>query len=356
MATGWPMKTTYANGDVYSASDVNDTNGTINLLGSSVAYAAGKNVVINSDFNVWQRGTSFSNPTSNSYTSDRWVVQHDGTAATRTISRQAFTPGTAPVAGYEGNFFYRYAISAAGVGNTINVLTQRIENVTTYAGQTVTLSFWAKADAARTLSTALGQDFGSGGSGGAATAFQSSSVTTSWQRFSLTYSVPSIAGKTIGTSSYLYIYITMPSNVVETIDFWGMQLEAGSTATAFQTATGTIQGELAACQRYYFRTSGTSAYQNHAIGFATNTTDAYFFISAPVQMRVVPTAIDYTSQQAHLPGISNTVFGTVSISSDSDQQNPTIFAFGASGLTTNRPYFLANNNNAAGYIGLSAEL
>ena len=24
MATGWPMKTTYANGDVYSASDVND--------------------------------------------------------------------------------------------------------------------------------------------------------------------------------------------------------------------------------------------------------------------------------------------------------------------------------------------
>jgi hypothetical protein len=30
MAVGLPLKTTYANGDVYSASDVNDTNGTIN--------------------------------------------------------------------------------------------------------------------------------------------------------------------------------------------------------------------------------------------------------------------------------------------------------------------------------------
>jgi hypothetical protein len=32
---------------------------------------------------------------------------------------------------------------------------------------------------------------------------------------------------------------------------WGWQLEAGNTATAFQTATGTLQGELAAAMRYY---------------------------------------------------------------------------------------------------------
>jgi hypothetical protein len=34
MAVGLPLKTTYANGDVYSASDVNDTNGTINIIGN----------------------------------------------------------------------------------------------------------------------------------------------------------------------------------------------------------------------------------------------------------------------------------------------------------------------------------
>jgi hypothetical protein len=32
MAVGFPTKVTYANGDVYSAGDVNDTNGTLNLI------------------------------------------------------------------------------------------------------------------------------------------------------------------------------------------------------------------------------------------------------------------------------------------------------------------------------------
>jgi hypothetical protein len=32
MAVGFPTKVTYANGDVFSASDINDTNGTLNLI------------------------------------------------------------------------------------------------------------------------------------------------------------------------------------------------------------------------------------------------------------------------------------------------------------------------------------
>jgi hypothetical protein len=32
MAAGWPTKVTYANGDVFSASDINDTNGTLNYI------------------------------------------------------------------------------------------------------------------------------------------------------------------------------------------------------------------------------------------------------------------------------------------------------------------------------------
>jgi hypothetical protein len=36
MAVGFPTKVTYANGDVFSASDINDTNGTLNLLSTSV--------------------------------------------------------------------------------------------------------------------------------------------------------------------------------------------------------------------------------------------------------------------------------------------------------------------------------
>ena len=37
MAAGWPTKVTYANGDVYSASDVNDTNGTLNYINPTSA-------------------------------------------------------------------------------------------------------------------------------------------------------------------------------------------------------------------------------------------------------------------------------------------------------------------------------
>jgi hypothetical protein len=38
MAVGFPTKTTYANGDVFSASDINDTNGTLNLIATQPAF------------------------------------------------------------------------------------------------------------------------------------------------------------------------------------------------------------------------------------------------------------------------------------------------------------------------------
>ena len=119
-------------------------------------FIAGKNKIINGDFRIWQRGTSFSNP-NNVYTADRWVA---GTDATCTVSQQTFTPGAAPVSGYEGVFFYRSAKSAGGTYFQAN---QKIEDVRAFAGQTITISFWAKADSAITLAVQGYQNFGSGG-------------------------------------------------------------------------------------------------------------------------------------------------------------------------------------------------
>ena len=246
-------------------------------------YAAGKNAVINGAFNVWQRGTTFTGPAIFAYTADRWQTVCNGTVGGLVVSQQAFTAGTAPVAGYEGTYFLRQVLTSQS-GGSVTALATRLEDVRLYANSTVTLSFWAKADASRTWSTRLIQSFGSGGSADVTTSGSSLSVTTAWTRFTQTFTVPSIAGKTIGAGSYLYVIIDGPINTAQTMDIWGVQVEDGSVATAFQTATGTIQGELSACQRYYLLL-GTSIYSANVTSGSTYATN-YFF---PVQMRTSPT-------------------------------------------------------------------
>jgi hypothetical protein len=247
-------------------------------------FAAGKNKILNSDYSIWQRGTTF---TSSGYTADRWYMDVDTSSAS--TSRQTFTPGTAPVAGYEGQYFLRFT---RGTGGSFANIQQRIEDVRTFAGQTVTLSFWAKASATTTIEPYYIQIFGSGGSGAVSASFgTSTTLTTSWVRYSYTVAIPSVSGKTIGTGSYLSILtarITGGTNV--DVDTWGVQIEAGSVATAFQTATGTIQGELAACQRYAFALTRTTGYNDYAQGGTyDSTTEARVAIPFTSQMRTSPT-------------------------------------------------------------------
>lgn len=355
MAVGFPAKTTYANGDVFSASDINDTNGTLNLA-AGAPWAAGKNKIINGAFNVWQRGTSFTLTNGvASYTADRFMVQCNFSSGSSTATQQTFTPGTAPVAGYESQYYLRITNSAGG---TNTELQQRVEDVRTFAGQTVTISFWAKASSSVTMANTIIQNFGSGGSGSVSTTGTSQTLTTSWARYSTTIAVPSVSGKTIGTSSYIQVYPmyyssgTIASNV---IDVWGVQLEAGSTATAFQTATGTIPGELAACQRYYFRNSVGSAYATYGTGMSGSSTSSYINVNFPVYMRTNPTSVDYATL-AISDGYAYTLGVTNLVVSHSSVGTAALTATASSGATTGRTAFLVNNASTAGYLGLSAEL
>jgi hypothetical protein len=261
-------------------------------------FAAGKNKFINGDFGIWQRGTTITDPAGGSFLADRFKITYDGTAPTsRTYSQQTFTPGAAPVAGYEGKFFARVAVTTKG-SNTRAGLLQPIESVRTFAGQTATISFYAKCDTARAGSILVTQFFGNGGSPSASVTVIDSAVsyTSSWARYTLTVAIPSISGKTLGTDGTdgLQIAFFYTSADSSTFDIWGVQVEAGSVATPFQTATGTIQGELAACRRYLPAFYGESQ-ASYYIGYAYATNGIIVSIPFDVPPRVPPTGITIPS-------------------------------------------------------------
>ena len=319
------------------------------------AFVAGKNRIINGDFGVWQRGTSFSGFGDNTYTADRFTFYGNGSGYAKTVSQQAFTPGAAPVAGYESANFLRFNQTTAGTSATYNLMLQRVEDVRTLANQTVTLSVWVKADTSRTINFSVNRMYGSGGSGTDYTVVSSSnlSVTTSWQRLTYTFAMPSLSGKTIGAGSYYEVCFNFPNNAVQTFDLWGAQLEAGSIATPFQTATGTLQGELAACQRYYYR-CGTIANARFGLGTALSSTQVEIGITFPVTMRTYPATLDYSTLGVWDSVTSTSASAAVFIQSDPSYS--TVKLTVASGLTQYRPYYGINFGSSSGYIGFSAEL
>ena len=332
-------------------------------------FAAGKNKIINGDFNINQRG--FTSTTSTfGYNFDRWTFARTG--GSLTLSAETFTPGTAPVAGYESKNFVRCAISGQSAAADRFIYSQAIESVRTFANQTITVSFWAKASSGTpSVAVSVVQTFGSGGSpsGDVQTAGGKTAITTSWARYSVTFAVPSISGKTIGTANDDALNVRLwtsagtdfnaPTNSLgiqnATIDFWGVQVEAGSVATAFQTATGTLQGELAACQRYYWRAGGDSGYQPFGLGRATATTTATMLINNPVPMRTKPSSVDFAnlglgdfvSVSSSLSGLTLDYAGTTT---------STVNVTGASGLTSGNLMVIRANNSTSAYIGMSAEL
>ena len=332
---------------------------------TSLGFTAGKNRIINGDFSINQR--AFTSTTTAGYNFDRWQMGFSG--GTVTASTQAFTAGTAPVVGYEGTNFARLvSASQSGTGDYA-AYWQPIESVRTFANQTVTVSFWAKASTGTpNIGVTMAQSFGSGGSSTVVTSPAVQAITTSWVRYTFNVNVPSISGKTIGAGDYLAAWImTSVGTGVSgsgyaavgvqnaTIDIWGVQVEAGSTATAFQTATGTIQGELAACQRYYWRVNAQNAYSNFATGVANSTTLADCIINLPVTMRVLPTVLDYSTLSLQDTVGSNTAITSMTIGSGTTQA-VYLRATVASGLTVYRYYVVGANNSTSGYVGLGAEL
>jgi hypothetical protein len=333
----------------------------------NVGYGqAGKNKIINGDFRINQRSFT-STTTSATFGFDRWTtfIAGDGTC---TYSAQTFTAGAAPVAGYEGTNFARLLTASQTTTAVASRLEQPIEDVRTYANQTVVISFWAKAASGTPkIAVEMTQGFGSGGSTSVNTYAGQVTLSTSWARYSVSVAIPTISGKTIGAGSSLItrLYVSAGSDFnartgsigiqSNTFDIWGVQVEYGSVATPFQTATGTLQGELAACQRYYYRTTSSSAATFSTVGGASSTTNAFVQVRMPQTMRTTPSTIDFSTLQIFNITTATQIAATNVTYSVGNENNIEIAVTVAAGLVAGNIVNVRGNGSGA-YLGFSAEL
>jgi len=261
---------------------------------TGLRYTAGNavgNPVLNSAFQVWQRGTSFSFNNEAFYTADRWYGYSAGSG--RTISRQT-TGDTTNLP----NIQYCARIQRTN-GNTATNDMQFFQpfetvNAIPYAGKTVTLSFYARKGAnyspsvtdglvAQVISgTGTDQNPINGYTGQATVAGTTVTLTTTWQRFSITGTIAATATEffirfRVGGEAW-----TGTAGANDYYEVTGVQLDIGSVALPFRTYAATLAGERSACERYYWKDS-SAVYEM----FINNTNDNLrrLTVSNPTTMR-----------------------------------------------------------------------
>ena len=242
-----------------------------------------RNKIINGSMEVSQRDSS---STANGYVSlDRWRVNQSG--GSTTFSQETFAAGS------EIDSLKNYAKLDVTNSSDWTTIQQRIEDVRTVPAGTITVSFWAEGTSpSGDLAVYCTQNFGSSGSSSVSISPQTVTLTDSWQRFDLQFTVPSLSGKTINANSYFEVAIGQGSNTgtaAYELNITGVQLEVGDKATPFEHRT--FADELQRCYRYY---------QEHIIfnnddGFTADayaTTSGQYHVNSfllPVRMRATPT-------------------------------------------------------------------
>lgn len=310
---------------------------------AQMAMVPFRNKIINGNFDVWQRGTSFT--TGTIYTADRWRAAG---ATGQTVTRVADHP-TMGTNGF-----------CAEITNTSGSqwIDQRIEslNARDLIGKQVTVSAFFKSISAGggcqvVVSSANAVDDFTN-----TTNLVVSSLTspTGWTQVSRTFTATDACANGI----QVRIVTSGGAGGAATVRLAMVQLEVGSVATPFEHRPfGT---ELALCQRYFERiavTAGGSSVPFPGVGYAHSTTAAFAYVYPKVQKRVTQT-----------PTCSaGTTFVTLQGAASLNQcTNATVGNVGdgvallsltvASGLTSGQPLFVYAMQNQTAVVDFPAEL
>jgi hypothetical protein len=318
------------------------------------SMVAGKNLIINGGFDIWQRGTS-SSVNGGYTTADRWTF--DSSNCTKSQQSTGVPVGS--------RYVLRNAFTSAS--GAYSTLFQYIEtaNASQLAGKQATLSVKLRRSAGMASNLAMyiqkNATVDAGGGTGGWTTIDAITITNAslptgttsndWYTATLGISIPND-----GTANSLRVYV-LTSSEPGNGSYWEIgqfQLEQGYVVTNFTRAGGTISGELAACQRYYVRWSGANSYSHFGTGVTQNSTNAYFTVVQPVEMRVAPTSLDFSTM-----GFFNYVPNVLALSNLTLNSATTKVSqlYGTtSGATAQQFVTLCTNNSTSGFIGLSAEL
>lgn len=299
-------------------------------------YTGFKNLLINGDFSVWQRGTSFSG---NVYSADRWLIDTSSGTVTRDID--------AP----DG---FAYSLKCARTANA--VIRQRIELAgagiagTFKVGQTFTLTLKVK-DSIGANDIKLYAAFVDANGANPVAVVNNLTIgvsTTAWQEIKYTFTITSAP---VGTNAALEVapYVT---GTTGNIFFAGIQLEKGEVPTPFEQRPYGV--ELALCQRYFQVVGGGGTLEMIAMAHITGPASALapMFLATP--MRSTP-SISLSAASDWLinspaAGYTVTGFSLYSFSGNNLCINFT------SVTMTNPQYAHIEANNANARIYIDAEL
>jgi hypothetical protein len=285
------------NGQVLTADSTAATGLAWATASSGSTNMAGKNGVINSNFSVWQRGTSVSVAASTvAYTADRLSLSTAASQAS-TVSRQV-TGDTTNLPNIQ--YCARIQRNSGQTGTGTMYLANSFETIDSipFTGKAVTVSFYARKGAnysptASALNlylwngTGTDQNVNTGYTGANVVGSVTATLTTTWQRFTFTATVPT------NSTEIALQYQSVPTGTAGVNDYYeitGIQVEIASSATAYSPNTSTYQAELAACQRYYWRFTNTTVNPSYlGIGTYYSSTSCYMVLQWPVTMRTAAT-------------------------------------------------------------------
>ena len=310
-----------------------------------------RNMLINGDFQVWQRGTS---GTVNTYTCDRWF----GWGYQQALTRQA-ADGTSQ---NDGRFGLRVQHND-GTANQFSSIAQTLETADTgkARGKKLTFSIDAKKGSAFTGNLTLQIVTRTDAQGSINTGTRqvlvtediTSSLTTSMKRFTCTTtSTVSQDAKVVGVN--VNHTGTTGTDANNYFQVERAQLEIGDTATDFEHPV--FGQEIQLCKRYFQRISGfkQGAYSPCMIAYSTTAAQGTLHLQTTMfstpSVSLEGAGLKLEDGGAGYPTSSTTFAGQVG-----SENHINFWIGGFSGLTDGNAYY-CYGDDANHYIDLSAEV